>query len=122
MKSVKANEAATLQNLKTVAAVQIQYYNTHSRAFGTLDQLVKEQMLSSKFAADLPMVNGYILTLKVIQKTASSPASYTLNADPQKERRGQNHFYMDDSTAGSIHVNPEQAAGHNDPLWSLDDR
>jgi len=27
------NEAATLQDLKTIAAVQIQYYNTHSRSF-----------------------------------------------------------------------------------------
>ena len=40
------NEAATMQNLKTIAAVQIQYYNTHSRSFGTFDQMVKEQMLS----------------------------------------------------------------------------
>ena len=32
------NEAATLQNLKTIAAVEIQYYNTHSRSFGTFDQ------------------------------------------------------------------------------------
>ena len=35
------NEAATLQNLRTIAAVQIQFYNTHARTFGTFDQLVK---------------------------------------------------------------------------------
>ncbi|HYW69731.1 MAG TPA: prepilin-type N-terminal cleavage/methylation domain-containing protein, partial [Pyrinomonadaceae bacterium] len=45
-----ANEAATIQNLKTIAAVQIQYFNTHSRTFGTFDQLVKEGMLNSKFS------------------------------------------------------------------------
>ena len=32
------NEAATQQNLKTIAAVQIQYYNTHGRTFGTFEQ------------------------------------------------------------------------------------
>ena len=26
------NEAATMQDLKTIAAVEIQYYNTHNRA------------------------------------------------------------------------------------------
>src|SRR3954464_6189045 len=59
------NEAATLQNLKTIAAVQIQFYNTHARTFGTFDQLVKEQMLSSKFSGNPPNVDGYILNLKV---------------------------------------------------------
>ncbi|HZI48540.1 MAG TPA: hypothetical protein VFD75_12145, partial [Pyrinomonadaceae bacterium] len=34
------NEAATLQNLKTIAAVEVQYFNTHKRTFGTFDQLI----------------------------------------------------------------------------------
>ena len=109
------NEAATLQNLKTIAAVQIQYYNTHARTFGTFEQLVKEQMLSSKFSGSPPNVDGYILVLKVTPKTATSPTSYTLNADPQSESSGGNHFYMD-SSDGSIHVNPAQPAGPNDPV------
>ena len=40
------NEAATIQNLKTIAAVQIQYYNTHGRTFGTFDQLVNRLSVS----------------------------------------------------------------------------
>jgi len=107
------NEAATLQNLKTIAAVQIQYYNTHSRTFGTFEQLVKEQMLSSKFDGNPPATDGYILNMKVTAKTATSPTSYTLNADPQSDSSGRNHFYID-STDGSIHVNPDQPAGPND--------
>ena len=109
------NEAATLQNLKTIAAVQIQYYNTHARTFGTFEQLVKEQMLSSKFSGSPPNVDGYILVLKVTPKTSTSPTSYTLNADPQTDSSGGNHFYMD-SSDGSIHVNPAQPAGPNDPV------
>src|SRR3981081_4951743 len=74
------NEAATLQNLKTIAAVQIQYYNTHSRTFGTFDQLGKEQMLTSKFDGNPPSPDGYIFTLKVTPKTAGSTQTYKLNA------------------------------------------
>jgi prepilin-type N-terminal cleavage/methylation domain-containing protein len=109
------NEAATQQNLKTIAATQIQYYNTHSRTFATFDQLIKEQMLTSKFAGNPPVVDGYVLTLKVTPKTATSTTSYTLNADPQDNSSGTNHFYID-STDSSIHVNQTQAAGPNDPV------
>lgn len=109
------NEAATLQNLKTIAAVQIQYYNTHSRTFGTFEQLVKEQMLSNKFEGNPPNVDGYVLTMKVTPKTSTTPTSYTLNADPQSENSGKNHFYID-SSDGSIHLNPDQPAGPNDAV------
>src|SRR5262245_51983539 len=63
------NETATLQNLKTIAAVQIQYYNTHNRTFGTFEQLVKEEMLNSQFSGNPPVTAGYVLTLKVVPKT-----------------------------------------------------
>ena len=109
------NEAATMQDLKTIAAVQIQYYNTHSRSFGTFDQLVKEQMLTSKFDGNPPSVDGYIFTLKVTPKTSGAPTSYTLNADPQTTRSGTNHFYID-SNDSSIHVNAAQPAGPSDPV------
>src|SRR2546426_10914665 len=72
------NEAATMQDLKTIAAVQIQYFNTHSRTFGTFDQMVKEQMLTSKFSGNPPSADGYIFTLKLTPKTPSTPSSYTL--------------------------------------------
>ena len=109
------NEAATMQDLKTIAAVQIQFYNTHSRSFGTFDQLVKEQMLTSKFDGNPPSADGYIFTLKVTPKTSGAPTSYTLNADPQTTRSGTNHFYID-SNDSSIHVNAAQPAGPSDPV------
>lgn len=109
------NEAATMQTLKTIAAVQIQYYNTHMRTFATFEQLISEKMLSSKFAGNPPIVDGYILTLKVTPKSATSTSSFTLNADPQNDGSGTNHFYID-SNDSSIHVNQTQAAGTNDPV------
>ncbi len=107
------NETATQQNLKTIAAVEIQYYNTHSRTFGTFEQLVQEKLLNAKFSGNPPIVDGYILTLKVVPKSATLPTSYALTADPQTDSTGKNHFYID-STDGSIHVNPDQPAGPND--------
>jgi prepilin-type N-terminal cleavage/methylation domain-containing protein len=109
------NEAATMQNLKTIAAVQIQYYNTHARTFGTFEQMVKEQMLTSKFDGNPPSPDGYVLTLKVTPKTSGTPTSYTLNADPQTTGSGTNHFYLDSSDS-SIHINAAQPAGPGDPV------
>ncbi|HVS81430.1 MAG TPA: prepilin-type N-terminal cleavage/methylation domain-containing protein [Pyrinomonadaceae bacterium] len=107
------NEAATLQDLKTVAAIEIQYYNTHNRTFGTFEQMVQEKLVSTKFSGNPPIVDGYIFTLKVVPKSATLPTSYTLNADPQTDNTGKNHFYVD-SSDGSIHVNADQPAGPND--------
>jgi prepilin-type N-terminal cleavage/methylation domain-containing protein len=109
------NEAATLQNLKTISAVQMQYYTTHSRSFGTFDQLTKEQLLSSKFAGNPPNVDGYVLILKVTPKSATSTSSYTLNADPQDTGSGTNHFFID-STDSSVHVNQTQPASASDAV------
>jgi len=108
-------EAATLQNMKTIAAVQIQYFNTHSRSFGTFDQLTKDSGLSSKFAGNPPVADGFVYTLKVVPKTPSGNSSYTLNADPQDAGSGTRHFYLD-STDSSIHVNESQSAGPADPV------
>jgi prepilin-type N-terminal cleavage/methylation domain-containing protein len=109
------NEAAVIQNLKTIAAVQIQYYNMHGRTFGTFEQLTKEEFLSSKFSGNPPVADGYIYTLNVTPKTANSSSSYTLNADPVDASSGTNHFYID-SNDSSIHVNTAQPAGAKDPV------
>ncbi len=108
------NEAATLQNLKTIAAVEVQFYNTHDRTFGTFHQLVEEQMLTSKFAGDPPSPDSYTFRLNVKPKTSGQPSSFTLNADPKNDPTSGRHFYID-STGATIHVNPDRPAGANDP-------
>src|SRR5437016_3980228 len=108
------NEAATLQDLKTIAAVEIQYFNTHNRTFGTFDQLIKDVSFDTRFSGNPPVADGYIFTLKVTPKTPSGPSSYTLNGDPQTDATGKNHFFID-SNGGTIHVNGDQPAGPNDP-------
>ena len=108
------NEAATLQNMKTIAAAEIQYYNTHNRTFGTFDQLIEEQMLTSKFSGNVPDADGYTLRLEVTAKTSNHPSSYILNADFQSEATGRRHFSID-STSNTIHVNPDRSANATDP-------
>ena len=109
------NETATLQNLNTVAAVQMQYYNTHSRTFGTFEEMIKEKLLTTKFEGNPPSPDGYVYTLKVTPKTSGTSSSYTLNADPQSDNTGTNHFYLDSSDS-SIHVNATQPASPTDPV------
>lgn len=103
------NEAATRQNLKTIAVVETQYFNTHKSTFGTFDQLIKEQMLSSKFASN--PVDGYILDLKL---SGAPQLSYIVNADPQDSSSGRSHFYIE-STSAQIYVNPDNRASSSDP-------
>jgi hypothetical protein len=104
------NETATTQNIKTIAAVEVQFFNTHDRTFATIDQLVQADMLSMKFAAHPPVADGYLLTLKL-----NKPDEYSLAADPVDRSSGRNHFYFD-SASEQIHVNPDDPAGPNDPL------
>ena len=107
------NEAATLQDIKTIAAVQIQYYNMNNRSFGTFDQLIKDKLLNERFAGNPPVTDGYVFTLKVVGKSSSAPASFTLNADPQTDDTGKNHFFID-SNDSNIRYNKDQMATASD--------
>ena len=109
------NEAATIQNLKTIGAGEVQYFNTHNRTYGTFDELVREMMLSSKFVGNPPITDGYVLRLSLNPKPVGSASSYTLTADPFNDSSGKRHFYLD-SASGQIHVNEDQGAGPNDSL------
>jgi len=107
------NEAATVQHLKTIHAVELQYYNTHKLNFGTFDQLVADEMLAKRFSGATPIVDGYIFTLRLTAASSGQAASFTVNADPEASDTGTNHFYMS-STDGTIRVNKDRPAGPAD--------
>jgi hypothetical protein len=111
------NEAATIQNLKTIVAVQVQYFNNHKQSFGTFEQLVNEGLLSSKFARDPVDVDGYVIKMTVTPPTPTHESSFKVWADPREAWSGSKHFYFD-SSFDQIHVNPDQPAGANDSLLS----
>lgn len=114
-----ANEAAAVKTLRSIAEQQMLYFNAHQRsAFGTFDDMIKENLLDSRFAGGTPVVDGYVYTMKVIPRSTSQPAGYSVNADPQVTEgvgaTGKNHFYMD-SDSNTIRVNTTQPAVVTDP-------
>ena len=108
------NETATKAAEKTIAAIEMEYFNTHKRTFGTFDELIKEQLLSLKFSGNPVIADGYVLTLKLTGKTDPG-SSYTLNGDPIDDDYSEKHFYLD-STSPAVHANPDNKAGPNDSL------
>jgi hypothetical protein len=78
----------------------------------------KENLLDSRFDGTTPVVDGYVYTMKIIPKSTTTQAGYTINADPQVatgvSATGSNHYYVDSDT-NTIHVNRDQAASATDP-------
>jgi prepilin-type N-terminal cleavage/methylation domain-containing protein len=114
-----ANEAAAIKTLRSIAEQQMLFYNAHQRSsFGTFEEMLKENLLDTRFNSSTPIVDGYVYTMKVIPKSTSQQAGYTINADPQVTEgvaaTGKNHFYVDSDT-NTIHVNPNQPATVTDP-------
>jgi len=114
-----ANEAAAIKTLRTIAEQQMLYFNGHQRnSFGTFDEMLKENLLDSRFAGTTPVVDGYVFTMRVTPKSTTQQPSYAINADPQQSEgvgaTGKNHFYVDANT-NTIHVNANQPASPSDP-------
>jgi type II secretory pathway pseudopilin PulG len=114
-----ANEAAAIKSLRSIAEQQMLYFNSHQRSsFGTFDEMLKENLLDSRFAGSTPVVDGYVYNMKVIPKSTAQQPGYTINADPQVTEgvgaTGRNHFYVD-SDSNTIHVNATQPATAADP-------
>jgi type IV pilus assembly protein PilE len=108
------NEAAAIKTLQTIAVDQRLYYKQHQgNAYGTFDQLITSVDLDKRFAGDAPVVSGYIFTLKITPKASGQPAFYTINADPQSDTTGRNHYYVD-ANSDTVRVNDQQPAGPDD--------
>jgi prepilin-type N-terminal cleavage/methylation domain-containing protein len=114
-----ANEAAAIKTLRTIGEQQMLYFNSRQRTtYGTFEELRKENLLDSRFDGSTPVVDGYVYTMKVIPKSTSQQAGFTINADPQVAEgvgaTGKNHYYVDSDT-NTIHVNADQPATATDP-------
>jgi prepilin-type N-terminal cleavage/methylation domain-containing protein len=114
-----ANEAAAIKSMRTIAEQQMLYYNSHQRTtFGTFEEMRRENLLDNRYDGSTPVVDGYVYTMRVIPRSTSQQAGYTLNADPQVTEgvgaTGKNHFYLDSDT-NTIHVNDSQPATVSDP-------
>ena len=115
---IAGNEAAAVQNLRTIAAEQRIYYNSKGRTnYATFDQLRESGSLDKRFSGDTATVEGYIYVMKPTPKSASSPAFFTVNADPQKAEglgaTGGRHFYID-ANVSTVRANNAGPAGPDD--------
>ena len=113
------NEAAAVKTLNTIAEQQKLYYNSHQRSsFGTFDEMLRENLLDTRFAGTTPVVDGYVYNMRVVPKSTAPQARFAVNADPQVTEgfgaTGKNHFYLD-SDSNTIRVNSRQPATATDP-------
>src|SRR4029453_6865178 len=73
-----ANEATALKTLRTIAEQQMLYYNAHQRSsYGTFDEMLKENLLDTRFAGTTPVVEGYVFQMRIIPKSTSTQPGYT---------------------------------------------
>ena len=114
-----ANQAAAVKTLNTIVTEERTYYNTHNRStYGTFDQLIADGAFDKRFAGTEPVVEGYIYKLEVKPKSGNQPATFAVNANPQKpdgfNATGKQYYYIDANTS-TIHVSETQPATIDDP-------
>ena len=104
----RADEAAAVATLRTVAVAQQSYAASNDGNYGSFLQLTEGGFLDSRFSSEAPQSRGYVLSMKVGEKT------FSCNADPSGELKGR-HFYVDASSP-LIRVNASQPATAKDEV------
>lgn len=104
------NENAAQQSLDRIRTMQVQYAGKHQGKFATFEQLIQAGQIDERFTGEAPVINGYVYTMKIDPPSATQPAKFSVNADPQVSegvsRTGDRHFYTD-STLGTIKFTDE---------------
>lgn len=113
------NENTALQTINTIRTLQGQYASKHQGKFAAnFDELIKSVQLDERYKGENPVVNGYIYTMTVQAPSGSTPAFYSIKANPQVaegiQATGTRYFYFD-STLGTIKYSEEGEAKPTDP-------
>ena len=113
------NETAAQQTLDNIRKFQIDYAGKHQGKFASFTDLIQSGNLDERFAGEAPVVNGYIFTMRVEERTTAKPAFYTVNADPQVatgvQATGNRHFYTDSSLGTIKSTDENRPAKADDP-------
>jgi hypothetical protein len=110
----RADEGSALANMRAITQAQTAYSITNADGYGTFEQLAAGGYLDGRFNTAKPKFYGYVFTMSVTPKAGSSPASYSLNADPDPALKAAGrHFYVESDSNG-IHVNAAQPASASD--------
>ncbi len=114
------NETTAIQSLTTIRTLQSQYASKHQGRFAAnFEELVKSvQLDGDKFKGESPVVNGYIYTMTVQESSGTTPAFYSIKANPQVsegiQATGTRFFYFD-STLGTLKYSEEGEASQQSP-------
>lgn len=114
------NETTSVQTIQSIRTCQSSYLGTHQGNFAlTFADLIKSGCLDGdKFKGEPPVINGYIYTMKVEEKSTTKPAFYSLNVDPQVatgvQATGNRYFYYD-STLGAVKASEDGQAKPDSP-------
>jgi prepilin-type N-terminal cleavage/methylation domain-containing protein len=113
------NETTAAQSIDNIRKFQAQYASRNKGNFATFDELIAKVSLDEKFAGERPVINGYIFSMNVIPGSASTPPSYSINADPQVAEgissTGTRHFYTDSSLSSIKGTDENRPAKADDP-------
>jgi len=90
---------------------------SNNNEYGTFQQLCEAGYLDSRFNSSNPQIKNYVLTMTVNAKSEGAPEGFfSCNADPAGSGAQGRHLYMD-STSTEVHVNPNQPATAQDPIF-----
>jgi prepilin-type N-terminal cleavage/methylation domain-containing protein len=113
------NETAAAQMMKNLQAFEAQFASRNKGNFATFSDLVDKMGLEETFKGENPVKNGYVYTLTVIPSSASSPSSYSLQANPQSAEgvlaSGNRHYYVDSSLSTIRYTDENRPAKADDP-------
>jgi len=114
------NETTAAQTVQAIRTCQSSYAGKHQGKFApSFAELVKTGCLDEdKFKTEPPVINGYVYTMKAEEPSATKPAFYSVNVDPQVatgiQATGNRYFYYD-STLGAVKYSEEGPAKPTDP-------
>jgi hypothetical protein len=115
-KVIAANEAAALSSLENIQAAEQLYFETNGQ-YATFRQLIESGVFQAELNGDPPVAHGYAFTLKVLPKTDTQTAAYTVNADPvlggARDATGHRHFFISSDLTG-VRFNEERPATKED--------
>ncbi len=113
---IAANESSALGSLEAIQAAEQLYYETYGR-YGTFQEMADAGIFQTDLVGDRPVGHGYVFTLKVVPKTETTPAAYSVNADPvragDRDATGRRHFYIGSDVTG-VRFNETRPATKDD--------
>ena len=114
------NETTAVQTIQTIKTLQSSYASRHQGKFAAnFDELIKSVQLDEKFKGERPVVNGYVFSMTVEEPSATRPAFYSINADPQVsegvQSTGTRHFYFDSTLGTTKSTEENRPAKADDP-------